>query len=65
VMGCGVMPTITSAYIHLGIKENIYKITRQPRLPPFKMYLGSHIYLILTDSILYMKIHLISIVIPI
>jgi hypothetical protein len=64
-MGYGVMPTITYAYIHLGVKENIYKITRQPRLSPFKIYLGSHVYLILTDSILPLEIHLISLAIPI
>jgi hypothetical protein len=39
-------------HIHLGIKKNIYKITRQTILYPLKMYLVSHIYLILADSIL-------------
>jgi hypothetical protein len=57
------MPTIASAYTHRH-KKRVRKITRQPRLFPIKIYLVSHIYLILMDSILSLEIHLISIVIP-
>jgi hypothetical protein len=61
-MGCGVISTIASAYTYRH--KNVYKITRQPRLSPIKMYLVSQIHLILTDYILSLEIHLISIVIP-
>jgi hypothetical protein len=56
------MSTIASAYAYR--QKNVYKITRQPRLFPIKIYLVTCIYLILTYSILSLEIHLISIVIP-
>jgi hypothetical protein len=58
------MSTIASTYTYRYKKENVYKIVRQPRLSPIKMYVASHIHLILIDSVLSLEIHLISIVIP-
>jgi hypothetical protein len=57
------MSTIASAYTYRH-KLCVYKITRQPRFSPIKMYLVSHTYLILADSILSLEIHLKSIVVP-
>jgi hypothetical protein len=60
-MNYGVISIIAFAYTYRH--KNVYKIITQPRLSPIKMSLVSQIHLILTDYILSLEIHLISMVI--